>query len=394
MSRKGENIHKRKDGRWEARILLSCDGEKKYKSIYGKTYKEAKSKMLSYPYTNSYPREAAAVAPMVSSNITCKAIQKKELTFSDVTEEWFQSKQFQLKASTLLKYHTLFEGHIMPRFADIAISDIDVLDINDFLAKKCTSGSLIESSDTNKNKPLSGTYVRTIGILINSVINFAVRMGYRNELRAPMSKPAENKKNIKVINKNDLEKLDNALSLECTGTCTGIMLALHAGLRIGEVCALRWEDIDLEEQIIHVRHTVSRIENTIEYDNKTKTKLIIDTPKTKSSVRDIPINSKLLSFLVQSKNNKISEYVVSDKTTFISPRTFEYRFHRLLKKYKATDVNFHVLRHTFSTRCVELNIDIKSLSEVLGHANVNTTLNIYVHSSMEHKRTQMEKLVK
>ena len=403
MSRKGENIHKRKDGRWEARILTFCDGQKKYKSIYGRTYKETKNKMLSYHYTNSETEEVIVTPSRDTSMMNVKnsgSLAEGEIvgnshTFSDVTKEWFHANRLHLKESTMLKYHTLFDCHILPRFADINIADIDVQDINAFLTEKVTGGSIIKNPNTNKSKPLCSSYVRTMSILINSVINFAMRMGYRNALRAPMSKPSENKKAIGVINKSDLEKLESALNIDYSGTSIGIMLALYAGLRIGEVCALRWDDIDLKEQIIHVKHTISRIRNFTEGEstNAPKTKLIIDMPKTKSSVRDIPINSKLSAFLIRARKEAGSEYVVSDKSTFLSPRTFEYRFHRLLKKCKTKDVNFHVLRHTFSTRCVELNIDIKSLSEVLGHANVSTTLSIYVHSSMEHKRTQLEKLV-
>lgn len=152
----------------------------------------------------------------------------KEHTFSEVTDEWFHSKQLQLKAATFLKYHILFKSHILTRFADISISDIDVSDINAFGAEKSTDGSLITDTDTNRRTPLPGTYVRTIDILINSVINFAIKTGYQNELRAPMSKSTENKKNIKVINSNNLEKPDNALNLEFSETSIGIMLTLHA----------------------------------------------------------------------------------------------------------------------------------------------------------------------
>lgn len=120
--------------------------------------------------------------------------------------------------------------------------------------------------------------------------------------------------------------------------------------------------------------------------------MIIDTPKTPASTRDIPISSALLPILASFRSHSSSKYVVSNTNTFLSPRTFEYRYHRLLEETGITPINYHALRHTFATRCIEAGVDVKSLSEMLGHANVGVTLNTYVHSSMELKRKQLEKL--
>lgn len=166
---------------------------------------------------------------------------------------------------------------------------------------------------------------------------------------------------------------------------------VHMGLRIGEVCALTWDDVDFENEIIHIRSTVARIKNTqkvCEY----KTHLIIDKPKTKSSLRDIPIPSSLLPLLLKMRKKACSRYVISDKETFTSPRTFEYRYHELLDICDIESINYHALLHTFATRCVEVGVDVKTLSEILGHADVSITLNTYVHPSIELKRKQMEKL--
>ena len=175
-----------------------------------------------------------------------------------------------------------------------------------------------------------------------------------------------------------------------TNTDLGIMLALYTGMRLGEICALKWEDIDLEHKIIHVRHTISRIKNQ-DPSVDAKTVLILDTPKTKTSRRDIPISSKLFRFLDMAHRNECN-YVISGDTNFMSPRTFEYRFQKKLDCCGVPRINFHGLRHTFATRCIERGVDIKSLSEILGHANVGITLNTYVHSSMDQKRKQIEKL--
>ncbi len=387
MARKGENIHKRKDGRWEARIVITINGVKKTKSIYARSYRDVKAKLLHFyadhPMTECQPFRTAA------------DFQATGKTFSQVAEEWFLSNKMNQKASTQLKYHHMFDNHILPAFGNTPVTDIDEYSVNSFLAEKKAKGALF--SKGGKTAPLSSSYVRTMGILIRSVISYAVMKNYRNILKAPITMPAEDRKTVDVLSAKDLTNITQLLQEELSGTVVGIAIALNAGLRIGEICALRWSDIDFEARIIHVRHTIVRVKNDApEYriNGKTaKTKLIVDTPKTKTSLRDIPVNSRLLAILVKAKENSCSDYVISDKSTFLSPRTYEYRYHKFLQNNGITDTNFHVLRHTFSTRCVEADVDIKSLSEMLGHSNVSTTLNIYVHSSMELKRSHLEKLM-
>lgn len=160
-------------------------------------------------------------------------------------------------------------------------------------------------------------------------------------------------------------------------------------MRIGEVCALTWNDIDFSTCTIYVRHTVSRVKT----DNiHTKTELILDEPKTTSSKRIVPISSKLFPILFEYKKISHSLFVISNKDSFISPRTFEDRFHKVMKKNNIEHFNYHALRHTFATRCIEAGVDVKTLSEILGHSNVSITLNTYVHSSLEMKKNQLEKL--
>jgi len=387
MARKGENIHKRKDGRWEARIAVEESGIKKYKSLYGKSYKETKAKLL-YFYANRKKEEFSQTRAISGNASTIK-------TFSEVTSEWFSVNKMRQKASTQLKYHNMFDNHILPFFGDMPITDIDEVNASSFLAEKLANGALCQSSGVHTS--LSGSYVRTMGTLISSVLMYAAMKGYRDILKTPISKPSEERKSISVMGKSDLAKINQLLQSDMSCTAVGIAIALNAGLRIGEVCALRWDDIDLEAKTIHVRHTVARVKNDApdyKINGKTpKSKLIIDVPKTQSSRRDIPINSRLYGILANAKKALVSDYVVSNRKSFVSPRTFEYRYHKFLQKHGITDTNFHVLRHTFSTRCVEVAVDIKSLSEMLGHSKVSTTLGIYVHSSMELKRCQIEKLV-
>ena len=191
----------------------------------------------------------------------------------------------------------------------------------------------------------------------------------------------------KTLSLTEQRTVEKHLTNNINSTNVGILLALQAGLRVGEICALSWENIDFNERIMHIRNTVIR---TNRNDN-TYPAFMISEPKTKSSIRDIPLTDCLLYNLMIVKSESISPYVISGNSEFVSPNTFEYRYHKALNQFNIKDINFHALRHTFATRCIEAGVDDKTLSEILGHANVSITLNTYVHSSMDLKRSQLEK---
>lgn len=369
MPRRGENIHKRKDGRWEARIKteIHTTGRTKYISVYGKSYKEVKEKKYAFLYLQDK-----------------KKIQTDK-TLAEVLELWLDNNSVRQKDSTKLKYQFIIEHHINPEIGHLLISEIDRSTINKFLYQKQQDGRLDHKGG------LSPAYIKIIASILNASLGFAIDQKWCNAIRVPLNTPSISKKDLPILGKKYQIELENRITSNCTLTGLGILISLNAGLRIGEICALKWEDIDFEKGLILVRHTVSRISDTNK-DNNFKTCLVIDSPKTFSSLRDIPISSKLLPSLVQMKKLAVSEYVISEKNTFVSPRTYEYRFHKLLELYGIPQINYHALRHTFATRCIEVGMDVKTLSELMGHSNVGITLNTYVHSSMELKRKQIEKL--
>lgn len=371
MSKRGENIRKRKDGRWEARVrLTAADGSAKTKSLYGKTYHEAKHKMLD-----------AKKEGVLSKNKN-EAVK----TFGDIAGEWLSLQSANKKGATSLKYQTVLEGHLLPAFQAFDIREIDEPMIAEFISDKRAAGNL------KNKKPLSASYVKLILTVLTSIIEYAAGMGYREELKIHyIAKLSAAKHDTEVLDFDSQMKLERYIGKNINGTEIGIALAICGGLRIGEICALRWEDIDFESKIIHIRHTISRVKNNGS-DASSKTKLVIDDPKTQASKRDVPIHSKLLAILKSWKNLSQSAFAVSTTDSFVSPRTFEYRYHKVLENCGITDMNFHGLRHTFATRCIEAGVDSKTLSELLGHASVNITLNTYVHSSVEQKRAQIEKL--
>lgn len=371
MSRRGENIRKRKDGRWEGRYEKGRNfkGAIIYGSVYGKTYREAKEKL--------------AWAAMKAGSASVP--KTRELDFREVLLLWMEHNRVHYKGATEKKHQDLINAHILPVLGDVKVTKITATMLNSFALKKLQHGRLDGTGG------LSASYVRSMMLIIGSAMKYAADEQMCPPMKSPVYKPAVPKKDLPVLSQAEQKKLENYLHIGLDATRLGVLLALYTGLRIGEVCALAWEDIDFEREMIHVRHTVSRV-NCPDNASSRKSILIIDAPKTQASVRDIPILPNMLPILEDFASSSSSRYVVSDTPNFVSPRTFEYRYHRLLKGCGVAPIHFHALRHTFATRCVESGIDVKTLSEILGHSDTSVTLNTYVHSSVERKRAQLQKL--
>lgn len=372
MSKRGENIRKRKDGRWEGRYRKGRNpvGAIQYGSVYGHSYREVKDKLL------------CVASDAASSAASVKA---QPVRFDEILLRWLKSDCIYHKGATVRKYKYLIEAHILPVLGNVPLRNIDASTIRTFMLQKLQCGRLDQKGG------LSASYVRSIMLILHAALRFAAGEQLCPPIKAPTCKAPENRKEPAILSLEDQKKLETFLCESNDPTRTGILISLHTGLRIGEICALAWEDIDFHNEIIRVRHTVARVVDTdgISFGNP---KYVIDVPKTKSSVRDIPVPSSVLPVLKRMHEQAVSDYVASEKETFVSPRTYEYRYHRLLCECGIVPLNYHALRHTFATRCIEAGVDVKSLSEILGHANVSVTLNTYVHSSMKMKRLQLEKM--
>lgn len=371
MSKRGDNIRKRKDGRWEGRYKKGrgADGKIQYGSVYGKTYREVREKMTEI---SKQPQ-----------NMTLP--KGREKTFGEILNLWMANNRIRLKGGTINKYQNLIDTHIMPGLGLIKITELDATKINCFLDGKLTNGKLDGTGG------LSPSYVRSIMLVINAAMNYAVTEQFCLPLKTPVCKPSIPKEELTILSLGEQQKLEQSLLQEFGLTSAGILISLYTGLRIGEICALSWDDIDLKTMVIHVRHTIARVKNE-NGSSSGSTHLILDTPKTKASTRDVPISTLLLPVLLKLHSISSHGFVLTGNNSFLKPRTFEYRYHKELARCNIDPVNFHTLRHTFATRCVEVGVDVKSLSEMLGHANVSITLNTYVHSSLEMKRNQLEKL--
>lgn len=364
MPRRKDYIHKRSDGRWEGRYNKgrNADGKIIYGSVYGKTFQEVKEKRLKK-----------------IKELDNQKQNFKSCLFETVLDNWLIQKSIYVKKSTLYKYQNLIEKQIKPILGTRNIVDITSNELNNFIIKKIESGKL------NDKGGLSSSYVKTIAIVLNSVMKYAIQENIIENKIYNISKPVINKKELQILNKNEKKLLESYIIKNLTESNLAILLSLNTGLRIGEVCALRWKDIDLQNQIIKVRHSIIRVSSS------EGSYLLLDKPKTVSSIREIPIISSIYQILKAfQKEDEI--FFASGTNDFLKPRTLEYRFKQILKICNVKYVNFHALRHTFATTCIQAGVDVKSLSEILGHSNASITLNTYVHSSIEIKKEQLEKI--
>lgn len=371
MARHSENIRKRKDGRWEARVICGhqANGRTKYKYLYGQTYDEVRRRKYE----------------MTARNLLSQTtIDNKKRTMAELLEEWLNTIQNHVKESTMAKYQYYVRKHIIPEMGHILLSDLSSDDIEQFKNQKLTA---------ERRDKKGGLSPKTVTDML-SVLKLALAYGEEKKYlfagQIKIRNPRQNKPHINILTVEEQRiLLEHVLNQEDTAYL-GIVIALYTSLRIGEICALRWEDIDLVHDTLHVCRTIMRITN---YDSARteKTKIIIETPKTECSNRLIPIPEFLKKYLSHFQKDD-SHYVITGKQSFMEPRNYYRKYKRIMKECNLVQFNFHALRHTFATRCIEKEFDVKSLSEILGHADVSITMQRYAHPSMNLKRYYMEKL--
>lgn len=373
MPRKGENIYKRKDGRWEGRYIKDrkASGKAVYGYIYARTYHDVKYRL----------REAEQVCCRYSSE-NCNISKSKE-RFSEIAVNWLEQKKPQFKESTYTKYQNLLQCYILPNLGEISLSQLTVNIIDNFCKQMLQTGG-------NRQKGLSPKTVADILSLMRSILRNASYNGYLIPFDLKSVVVRQNQKEMRILTKTEQQILCQFIINNPTPKNIGILICMFTGIRVGEVCALQCEDISIFEKTIYVHQTMQRIQTND--DSGEKTKIIVTTPKSQCSIRTIPIPDELID-LIKNSNMSVSGYFLTGSSKkWIEPRTMQNHFKSISRKCNIKEVNFHALRHTFATRCIEYGFDIKSLSEILGHANVNITMNRYVHPTMDLKRNNMERL--
>ena len=303
----------------------------------------------------------------------------KEKTINQITEEWKEEKKKYVKKSTYAAYQLLIQNHIKPYFGDLY--EVNEEKVQQFVFDKLDAG-------------LSEKTIRDIIIVLKMILKFGIKNGYLEYVQIDVKFPSkQDKKNLDVLSKADQKKFMEHLRNNFTFKNLGIFICLSTGMRIGEICGLRWCDVDTAEGVIKVRHTLQRI--YIIAGESRHTELLLDTPKTANSVRDIPMSSELLKML-KSLNKVVNEnyYVISNDIKPIEPRTYRNYYKKLCKQLDIPELKFHGLRHSIATRCIESKADYKTVSVLLGHSNISTTLNLYVHPNKEQKKKTIDKMLR
>lgn len=365
MPRHGNNIRRRTDGRWEGRYkILYANNSYKYKSVYGKTCREVKEKL----------EKSIAQKNQIISETGEDKLYRGIACFEEISEKWLESIRETRKYSTYMKYHGIYEKHIRNAIGNVPVSDISSGLVNEKIFKR------------NGEIKFSQNLRYSIIAVINQILRYASENYDCPQVQLTNKSARDKGKKIEVINHTEQAALIRYLYKETDLSKAGILLCILTGLRLGEICSLKWEDIDFEQMIIHVRRTVQRI---VKDGTRSRTVLMVTEPKSAFSAREIPISVGTVQILNKIKHNE--EYVIGGRKP-LEPRTYQNRFKRYLRDVTVKDYNFHALRHTFATNCIDNGMDVKSLSEILGHANVQITLNRYVHPTMNTKRRQLSVL--
>ena len=299
----------------------------------------------------------------------------RKIKFKSLIEEWLQYKKTTIKESSYLNYKFIIETNIKKKMGEKNLEELLQYNFNSFVEQ------LMEK--------LSSKTVKDIMTVLKAILKYAEIKYDINFKISLISTPAQITNEVEVFNDRDRKKMEKYCIESKEIRDLGVLISLYTGLRIGEVCALKWSDIDFEKKYIKVNHTLQRV-----YVNKRETKVLYDRPKTKKSIRKIPLAKVLYEKLKEiSKNYDNEAFVLTGSTKrYYEPLGYRYIYRKILKKCDIEYKRYHQLRHTFATRCIKVGMDVKSLSEVLGHANVSITLNIYVHSSFETKNKFINKL--
>lgn len=298
---------------------------------------------------------------------------------SRVIELWKEDKKQYVKKSSYSAYMLLIENHLLPTFGNKY--EVEEIDVQRFVFAKLEEG-------------LSQKTIKDILIVLKMILKFGVKNKIFEYQQFDVQFPTERERyEIEVLSKVNQKKIMNYVQEHFTFKNLGIYICLSAGIRIGEICALTWDDIDTETGIINIRKTIQRI-YVIE-DNDRRTELVLDTPKTKNSIRDIPMSRDLLKMLKPIKKVVNSSfYLLTNDSKPTEPRTYRNYYKKLMKELNMPELKFHGLRHSFATRCIESNCDYKTVSVILGHSNISTTLNLYVHPNMEQKKKCIDQMFK
>ena len=292
------------------------------------------------------------------------------MLYKNLVLDWLKNQKIYLKYSTFTNYCNISHNQIIPNLGDYEVDQLNNDILQEFILNRLKQGRC------DGKGGISQKYAQDIIAVLK------LTLGKEVEIQLPYSPPKE----VEIFERSDQVALINSLQSKITNKNFGILLTIHTGLRIGELCALKWSDINFDTQLLHINKTMIRT-----YTKEDGSKLNITAPKTRSSIRTIPLNKWIMQHAVLLRGND-NEYIITGKEKHIEPNKYRLYYNRQLKDLDLPHRKFHSLRHTFATRCIECGCDYKSLSELLGHSNVSITMNLYVHPQLELKRKCVELL--
>ena len=387
MRKKGGNIRQRKDGRFEARLYLgkSARGTSVVRSFYGATRGEAEALRTAYINKEGIrtARYASEAAPDPWESFKSRAAEgslteEERETFAFAMAGWLSSVEADVKESSYANYNFIAGHYIFPHIGEVRLSELT----------RETADGYVRMLRTEGRAGGGGLSPKMVGCIL-AVIRRVISYAKDHDMPVPdvrFRAPRQKRPGIRVLPVADQKRLEEAC--EEAGTVgLGILLSLYGGLRIGEVCGLRWDSVDLEAGLITVSRIISRIRSADRRKGQ-KTRVLIGTPKTDTSRRHVPVASFLKEKLEKARRDRDC-YVLTGSREYMEPRVFYSRYRKLLRDIGLPPYNYHALRHTFATRCVESGVEVKALSEILGHADISITLSRYVHPTLEQKKKQI-----
>ena len=367
MARRGENIHKRKDGRWEGRYIKARtpEGKIQWGYIYGTAYAEVKQVLI----------RKKAEAGFYN-------LKRTDLTFEALAEVWLRSLRNSIKESTHAHYSYTLHKYLLPVLGKASVASLD----ESFLEQAMQQ--IIAPADA-VHKPLGNSSARECLSMLRRICKYAAHLRLIRPMELEVALPKAIDKVSAPLSPAEQQRLYQYVQEDPTPRKIGLLLGFELGLRIGEICGLQWGDFDLKLGTLKINRTVCRISC-----GNGHTKVVIQTPKTRTSRREIPIPKQLLIMLKKLHGG------IGNAAWFLSgsdfkptePRCYRKSIKAYLKQAAVRQVCPHALRHTFATTCLQAGCDVKTLSELLGHANANITLQRYVHSDLTRKRREMNRI--
>lgn len=367
MARRGENIRKRKDGRWEGRYIKGRRQDKSaiWGYVYGRTYMAVKKELTS--------RKNDLQAYMLTPN---------DLTFTELSRNWEGSISLGVKVSTAAHYHYTLHHYILPVLGCYRVKELTESTLEQGLLQ-------IISPKDHCHKTLAHSMARECLVLVRRICRYAAHLRLMRPIEVQIKLPNQVARPIVILSKPEQNRVENYVTTTPTVRKTGLLLMMQMGLRIGEVCGLQWGDFDLASGTLSVKRTVKRI-----YVEKRITKVVVQPPKTQSSLRQIPIPHGILKILNSLyEGHSESEWFLSGSNEKpVEPRCYYKSLRGYLYQAHVPLVHPHALRHTFATTCLQAGCNVKTLSELLGHANSDVTMKRYVHTCWEWKCSEINRI--